>query len=52
MSCAGCVSSVETALRGVPGVTEASVNLADRSAEVSGSAAPAALVAAVRAAGY
>jgi Cu+-exporting ATPase len=52
MSCAGCVTTVETALRGVSGVTEASVNLADRSAEVTGSAPPPALVAAVRAAGY
>ena len=52
MSCAGCVTAVETALLAVPGVTEASVNLADRSADVNGSAAPHALVAAIEAAGY
>ena len=52
MSCAGCVTAVETALLAVPGVTEASVNLADRSADVNGSAAPQALVAAIEAAGY
>ncbi len=52
MSCAGCVSSVETALRGVPGVTAATVNLGERTAEVSGTAAPEALIAAVKAASY
>lgn len=52
MSCAGCVASVEEALRAVSGVAAASVNLADRSAEVSGTAPPMALIAAVKAAGY
>src|SRR3569832_2122743 len=52
MSCAGCVSAVETALRGVPGVHEAAVNLAERTAEVSGTAAPTALIEAVKQAGY
>ena len=52
MSCAGCVSSVEGALRAVPGVADANVNLADRSADVTGTAAAPALVAAVVAAGY
>lgn len=36
MTCAGCVSAVETALASVPGVTQASVNLAERTAMVQG----------------
>ncbi len=52
MSCAGCVNSVETALRAVPGVEEATVNLAERTAWVRGAAAPEALIAAVNQAGY
>jgi Cu+-exporting ATPase len=52
MSCAGCVASVEKALRAVPGVTEATVNLAERTATVSGGVASAVLVAAVKQAGY
>ena len=52
MSCAGCVAAVETALRGVPDVTEASVNFADRTAQVTAAAPAARLIAAVRAAGY
>jgi P-type Cu+ transporter len=34
MTCASCVSRVERALKKVPGVTEASVNLATESARV------------------
>lgn len=55
MSCASCVSRVEKALKQVPGVLLASVNLATETAEVSvaGSAAMLpALVAAVAKAGY
>ncbi len=52
MSCAGCVAAVETALRAAPGVAEARVNFADRTAQVMGSAPVATLVQAVRAAGY
>lgn len=52
MRCAGCVSSVESALRAVPGVDEARVNFADRTADVRGKAALDALVAAVSQAGY
>lgn len=52
MSCAGCVSAVETALRAVPGVSSALVNLAERTAEVSGTAQAAQLVTAVKEAGY
>ena len=35
MTCASCVSRVEKALKKVPGVTEATVNLATESARVS-----------------
>ncbi|HEY3327510.1 MAG TPA: heavy metal translocating P-type ATPase [Novimethylophilus sp.] len=52
LRCAGCVNTVETALRALPGVTAASVNFADRSAMVSGTVEPAALIAAVAKAGY
>ncbi len=55
MSCAGCVSRVEGALRAVPGVSEARVNLATHTAtlEVSDAALPqTALLAAVRRIGY
>ncbi|MEE3660628.1 copper-exporting P-type ATPase CopA [Brenneria sp. g21c3] len=52
MSCASCVSRVQKALQGVTGVTQARVNLAERSALVSGHATPQALIAAVEQAGY
>jgi len=52
MSCAGCVTTLEGALRAVPGVAAVTVNLADRRADVDGTMRPAALVAAVKAAGY
>ncbi|WJM85972.1 copper-exporting P-type ATPase CopA [Dickeya chrysanthemi] len=52
MSCASCVSRVQQALQRVPGVTQAHVNLAERSALVSGSMSHQALIEAVRNAGY
>jgi len=52
MSCAGCVATVEAALRNVPGVTEASVNFAEHTAAVSGDVAVEVLVKAVKEAGY
>ena len=55
MHCGACVSAVERALSGVPGVVGASVSLAAGSARVSmlaGSAPAAALTAAVAGAGY
>ena len=53
MTCASCVSRVERALRAVPGVVEASVNLAANRATVEHSGADtAALIAAVQRAGY
>ncbi len=53
MTCASCVSRVERALRAVPGVTDASVNLATNRATVMHAGADeAALIAAVQRAGY
>ncbi|MCR9000367.1 copper-exporting P-type ATPase CopA [Rahnella perminowiae] len=52
MSCASCVSKVQRALEGVGGVERARVNLAERSALVSGNADQNALIAAVERAGY
>jgi len=57
MHCAGCVSAVETALRKVPGVAGASVNLTTERAVVSleqagDGQATQRLIAAVRSAGY
>ena len=55
MSCASCVGRVEKALQAVPGVAQASVNLAGESAEVvapRGSLDTASLIEAVRKAGY
>ncbi|MGB9095599.1 cation transporter, partial [Erwinia sp.] len=52
MSCASCVSRVQTALQQVTGVSQARVNLAERSALVMGDAAPGALIDAVKNAGY
>ena len=53
MTCASCVARVEKALRRVPGVTDASVNLATETATVSASQPVAhAAIAAIRKAGY
>ncbi|APO68089.1 copper-transporting ATPase protein ActP 1 [Rhizobium gallicum] len=55
MTCASCVSRVERALKAVPGVTEANVNLATQKATiryVAGATTSAALSAAIRNAGY
>jgi len=54
MSCAGCVSKVETSLNAVPGVHQASVNLVDRTALVPAdeSVSAADLITAVQGAGY
>ncbi|RQR61922.1 Cu(2+)-exporting ATPase [Burkholderia sp. Bp9125] len=54
MTCASCAGRVEKALANVPGVAHASVNLATERASVHGATAldPAALIAAVTAAGY
>ena len=54
MTCASCVGRVERALKDVPGVTAASVNLATERASVTAPASldPARLVAAVEKSGY
>jgi len=54
MTCASCVGRVEKAIRAVPGVSEANVNLAAERAQVSLNAdgSPGAVAAAIRAAGY
>jgi len=55
MTCNGCVKHVDAALRAVPGVTAVEVNLAEQRAKIvhdDAAAPPAALVAAVEAAGY
>lgn len=54
MTCASCVNRVERALRRLPGVTQASVNLATEQASVSSERplAPTSLIAAIEAAGY
>ncbi|ROU06305.1 heavy metal translocating P-type ATPase [Lysobacter enzymogenes] len=54
MTCGSCVGRIEKALRALPGVAEATVNLATESAEVAYEAplGPAEIVAAVTAAGY
>ena len=52
MSCASCVTRVQNALQSVPGVTQARVNSAERTALVMGSASPQDLVQAVEKAGY
>lgn len=52
MTCASCVGRVERALKAVPGVSEATVNLATERAAVRGRASVDALIAAVQNAGY
>lgn len=52
MTCASCVGQVEKALKAVPGVTGAVVNLATERASVTGSADTTALVDAVARTGY
>ncbi len=52
MSCAACSARVEKAVSAVPGVSSCSVSLLTNSMGVEGSAAPEAIVAAVKNAGY
>lgn len=52
MSCAGCVASVENALREVKGVAEANVNFGEHTALIAGEVTSQALIDAVRDAGY
>jgi Au+-exporting ATPase len=52
MTCASCVARVERALRAVPGVTLANVNLVTETARIEGVADAASLLAAIKQAGY
>lgn len=52
MSCAGCVARVEKALKAVPGVIDASVNLVSQQADVRGAVSSEQLVNAVASLGY
>ena len=52
MSCAACSTRVEKAVSGVEGVTSCAVSLLTNSMGVEGTADPAAVIAAVKAAGY
>ncbi|MFP7672237.1 heavy metal translocating P-type ATPase [Marivita sp. S0852] len=52
LSCAGCAGRAERALQGVDGVSEASVNIANHTAQVTGDAPVTSLTAALADAGY
>ncbi|MGA9031639.1 MAG: heavy metal translocating P-type ATPase [Sulfuricaulis sp.] len=52
MSCAGCVATVENALKNVPGVVESTVNFAEHTATVRGNVEAGKLIEAVTASGY
>lgn len=52
MTCEGCSSAVERVVRRVPGVTTATVTLAESRLVVEGAADPAAVTQAVEKAGY
>jgi Cu+-exporting ATPase len=52
MTCASCVARVENALKSVPGIESATVNLANHKATVRGTGSDAALVESVERAGY
>ncbi|MGA1599487.1 MAG: CopZ family metallochaperone [bacterium] len=52
MKCQGCVSAVTDALKAVPGVQGAEVNLDEKSARVEGEASPESLIQAVQQAGF
>ena len=52
MTCASCAMRVENALKAVPGIDSAVVNIANHKATVKGSGSDAALIASVQRAGY
>jgi len=52
MTCAGCVSKVESALQAVSGVVAASVNFAAKTAEVQGDVDPQNIIKAIQAQGF
>ncbi|OZB03232.1 MAG: Cu+ exporting ATPase, partial [Marinobacter sp. 34-60-7] len=51
-TCASCVNTIEKAMRSVPGVTHAHMNLADNTASATGARDSQALVRAIESAGY
>ena len=51
-TCASCVNTIEKALKSVPGVTHAHMNLADNTATATGVSDPQALIKAVESSGY
>ena len=52
MSCAGCVSAIEKGLDAIPGIEQANVNLADKTASITGTADTRLLIEAVASAGF
>jgi heavy metal translocating P-type ATPase len=52
LSCAGCAGRAERALQATPGVTTASVNIANKMAQVTGDAPTGSLTTALKTAGY
>lgn len=52
ISCAGCVETIEAALKSVPGVDEVQVNFADRTVNISGDVPADTLIQAVSKSGY
>lgn len=52
MKCGGCVAKAQEALKGVPGVVEANVDLAGKSAVVKGTAGPQQIIDALKRVGY
>jgi len=52
LKCGGCVAKASAALQSLPGVTAVRVDLTSKTARVEGEVAPAAVIAALHAAGY
>ncbi len=52
MTCAGCVASIENAIKGVKAVTSANVNLVERTATIDGNVQANTVIKAIRDAGY
>lgn len=52
MSCQHCVAAVDKAIRAVPGVTEAAVDLASGSVKITGAFDRQQVIEAIKAAGY
>ncbi|MCG8612969.1 MAG: heavy metal translocating P-type ATPase [Pseudomonadales bacterium] len=50
--CASCVSKIETALKDIPGVVDASMNFAERTVSVSGTVSESRLIEAIEKSGY